>query len=91
VLAAEHLLDFGGFDLALEIVEAAAEVGFDRFALLQPFGQHGEVFVPLLQRVAQGDVLLQAAAALQELLGVGLIRPEVGIGDALFDFRGFVV
>jgi hypothetical protein len=91
VLAAEHLLDLGCFDLALQLLEATAEVGFDRFALFQPFSQDDEVLAALFQRVAKGDVLLQATAALQQFLRLDLVRPEVGLSDALLDACGFVV
>jgi hypothetical protein len=91
VLAAEHLLDLGRLDFGLQFVEAAGEVAIDRFALLDPFGEHGEVVAALLQGIAQGDVLFEAAAALQQLLRFGLVRPEVGLADARFDLPYLLV
>jgi len=91
VLAAEHLLDLGRLHLALQLVEPAREVGFDRLALLQPLGQHGQVLAALLQGIAQSDVFFQAPAPLQQLLGFGLVRPEVRFTDARFDAADLVV
>jgi hypothetical protein len=91
VLAAEHLLDLRRFDFALQLVDAAREVGIDRLARLQPFGQHGEVLGASLQGVAQRDVLFEPAAALQQLLRFGLILPEVRFADARFDLADLVV
>jgi hypothetical protein len=45
----------------------------------------------LLQRVAQRDVLFEAPAALQELLRLRLVLPEVRIADARFDLVDLVV
>jgi len=43
-----------------------------------------EIIELALQRLAQLDVLFQATAALQQLLSVRLVLPEVGGGDAFF-------
>jgi hypothetical protein len=91
VLAAEHLLDLGRLDFALQIVESAGEVRLDRLALLEPFGQDREILAALFQGVAEGDVLFQPAATLEQLLGLGLIRPEVRLRDTRFDASDFVI
>ena len=92
VLAAEHLLDLAGLDLALQLVEPAGELGLDGFALLQPVGEHLEVVGAAAQRRDEGDVLLEPPPALHHPLRLGLVLPEVGLADARFDagqfFRG---
>jgi hypothetical protein len=92
VLAAEHLLDLAGFDLALELVEAGGELGFDGFALLQPVGEDREILDAAAQRPDQVHVLFEPAAALHHPLRLGLVLPEVGLADPGFDagqfFRG---
>ena len=92
VLAAEHLLDLAGLDLALQLVEPARELGLDRFALLQPFGKDLEVVGATPQRRDEADVLFEPPPALHHLLRLGLVLPEVGLADARFDagqfFRG---
>ena len=67
-----------------ELVESAAEILRDRLACFGPFDQHLQIVELALQRVTQLDVFLEPAAALQDLLRVGLVLPEVGSGDALF-------
>ena len=85
VLAAEHLLGFTGVDLRGEIVEGAAEIVGNRLPGLGPFGENGEIFEALAQRLAEVAILFEAAAALQQLLRRGLVLPEVRRRDALFD------
>jgi len=84
VLATEHLLGLAGIDLGREIVEGAAEVVAHRLASLDPLDEHAEVVELALQRVAELHVLLEPAAALQDLLRVRLILPEIRGGDAFF-------
>ena len=85
VLAAEHLLDLGGLDFALRARRARAADRADVLALPGPFEQHAEVVELAGQRVAQLDFVGQPAAALQRLLRLGLVLPEVGRGDAGFE------
>ena len=87
VLAAEHLLDFGGLDLRLERVERALQVGGHVLALLRPFEQHADVVDLLGEAVAELDVFGEPALALQRLLRVGLVVPEVRRGDLQFELR----
>src|SRR6185503_5498750 len=85
VLAAEHLAGFGGLDVLLEVVEALQQVAVDGLASLGPFDEHAEIVGAGLQRVAERELLVEPAAALQQLLRLGLILPEVGLGDAGLD------
>jgi hypothetical protein len=89
VLAAEHFLGLASVNLRSELVERASEVVGHRFAGFGPFHQDVKVVELALQRVAQLHVLLEPAAALQELLRVRLVFPEVRFGDALFDLGQF--
>jgi hypothetical protein len=79
VLATQHLLDLGRLHLLVERVERLAELRVDRLACLDPFGQHAEIVALLPQRGEQIAVLLQAPAALEDLLRFGLIFPEVRV------------
>jgi hypothetical protein len=89
VLAAEHLLDLGGLDLRLEAIEPALQVGNHIFALLGPLEQHADVVNLLGEAVAQLDVFGEPALALQGLLRVGLVVPEVRRSDLQFELREF--
>ena len=82
VLAAQHLLDFAGIDLGFERVERPGQVGGHVLTGLRPFDEHAGVVDPLLEGIAQLDVLAQALTAAQRHLGFGLVVPEVGRGDA---------
>ena len=82
VLPAEHLLDLGGLHDRLEILDSAGEVGRHVFSALGPLDEHGEVVGLAAQRLGQRDLLLEAPAALQQLLGFALVFPEIGFGDA---------
>ena len=82
VLAAEHLLDLAGLHFLIERVERLAELGVDRLAGFGPFDEHGEIVALLLERRHQIVVLLEAPAALQDLLRFSLIFPEIGRGGA---------
>jgi hypothetical protein len=90
VLAAEHLLDFARFDLSGKLVEGAAEVVHDRLPRFGPFDQHGEIVDATAEGATELRVLLEATAALQQLLGGCLVLPEVWGGDSFFYLREFV-
>jgi hypothetical protein len=90
VLAAEHLLDLAGLDLLVEEVERLPELGVDRLAGCGPLDEDGEVLALLLERDAEVAILLEAAAALQRLLRLGLVLPEVGRGGARLEAVQFV-
>jgi len=85
VLAAEHLLDLAGVDLDLEAVQRLRELGVDGLARLRPLDEDGEIVVLLAERQPEITVLLETAAALQDLLGFGLVFPEIGGGGAGFE------
>jgi hypothetical protein len=85
VFAAQHTLGLRHFDLRLERPEPRLQVGGDVFAALGPLDEHAEIVLLFLERVRQVDVVLQAAAALQGLLGLGLILPEVRLGYTVFE------
>ena len=91
VLAAEHLLDLAGLHFLVERVERLRELGVDRLARLRPFDEHGEIVALLLERHDQIAILLEPAAALQDLLGFGLVFPEIGRGGARLEAGQFFV
>jgi hypothetical protein len=91
VLAAEHLLDFGGLHFQIEGVERLAEFAVDRFAGVGPFEQHRQIVALFLERQHQVAILLDAAAALQRLLRFDLILPEIRGGRARFEAGQFIV
>jgi hypothetical protein len=85
VLAAEHLLGLARVDFPGEVVQALGEIVDDRFSRLRPFDQDAEIVGAPTQRVAQVLIVLEPAAALQQLLGGRLVLPEVRSRDAVFD------
>jgi hypothetical protein len=87
VLATEHLLGFSAVDLLFERVEGLGQVGGDVLAALRPFEEDANVVDLSGKAVAQLEVLGEPALALQGLLRLGLIVPEVGGGDLLFELR----
>jgi hypothetical protein len=84
VLAAEHLLDFAGFHEPRELLDAVGQLAGDLFALPGPFDQDRQVVGAAAQRVDQLDLLFDAAPALQGLLRLDLVLPEVGSRRAGF-------
>jgi len=90
VLAAQHLLGFAGVDQRGQVVQCAPEVVGNRLPRLAPLDEDGEIVEPLAQRFAETAVLLEAPAALQELLRRRLVLPEVGGANALLDVLQFV-
>ena len=79
-----------GVDLVFELVQAALEIGGHVLPAGRPLEQHAEVADTASERIAQLDVFTETAAALQGFLGLGLILPEVGRGDAGFERGEFV-
>jgi hypothetical protein len=90
VLATEHLLRLAGVDLVFQFVERFREIVEHRLAGFGPLGEHSEVVDPPPERFAQVTVLLQAAAALEQLLRRLLVFPEVGVRYTRFDLGEFV-
>ena len=70
---------------------ACANSASTALARLSPFDEHGEIVAALLQRHHEIAVLLQTAAALKDLLGFGLIFPEIGRGGARLEAGQLVV
>jgi hypothetical protein len=85
VLAAQHLLGFGGVDLLLEGIQGLVEIGGHVLAALRPFNQDADVVDLLGEAVAKLEVLGQAPLALQRLLRFGLVVPEVRGRYLLFE------
>jgi hypothetical protein len=85
VFAAEHFLDLRRFDLGLERFDRAMQVARDILAGLRPLEQDAKVVELPGKRIAEGDLVAQATASLQQLLCFGLVGPEVGRGDALLE------
>ena len=53
------------------------ELGVDRFARFVPLEEDGEIVALLRQRTREVAILLEAPAALQNLLRFGLVFPEI--------------
>jgi hypothetical protein len=87
VLAAQHFLGFRGVDLHLERVERLFKVAGNVFAALRPFEQDADVVDLFCKAVAQLDVFSEPALPLQRLLSFGLVVPERGRADLLFELR----
>jgi hypothetical protein len=82
VLAAEHLLDLARLHFLIERVEPLRKLGVDGLPRLRPLHQDGQVVAALFQRQAEIPILLEPAAALQDLLRFSLILPEIRRGRA---------
>jgi hypothetical protein len=91
VLAAEHLLDLARLHFLIERVQTLGEVVFHGFAGIEPLGEDGEVVVLRAKREGQVAVLLHAPAALQDLLRLRLVLPEIGRGRLGFYAGEFFV
>jgi hypothetical protein len=87
VLAAEHLLGFSALDLLLERLERAFEIRRHILAGLRPLEEHAEIVDLLHEAVAQLEVVGKTALPLKRLLRLGLVVPEGGSGDFLFELR----
>jgi hypothetical protein len=84
-LAAEHRADFTRLDVTAERFQAALEVARDVLALAGPVDEDAEVVRLPAQRLGQRAVVLDLAAALQDLLRVGLVLPEIRRRDGRLD------
>jgi hypothetical protein len=91
VLAPEHLLDLARLHFLLERVEPRRDLAVDRFAELRPFQQDGEILAAAAERCRELAILLETAAALENLLGFRRILPEIGGGGSGFETGQFVV
>jgi hypothetical protein len=75
--AAEHFLDLGRLNLTVECLEGLAELGVDCFPCLGPLDEDGQVVAFLPERVDQIAILFEALAALQQLLRLRRVLPEI--------------
>jgi len=87
VLAAQHLLGLSGLDLQVQGIERASQIGEHVFPAAGPLEQHADVVGFGGQAGDKLDVLRQATLALQRLLCVGLVVPEICRRDLLFELR----
>ena len=69
----------------MEFVEAFQQIAVDGLARPGPLDEHAQIVGAALQRLAERQLLFEPAAALQQLLRLGLVLPEIGIGDAGLD------
>jgi hypothetical protein len=91
VLAAEHLLDFASLHFLIQSVERLRELDVDRLPRFRPLDEDAEIVAALAQRHDEVAVLLEPSAALQGLLGFGLVFPEIGRGGARLEAVQLVV
>jgi hypothetical protein len=91
MLAAEHLLDFGGLDLLIERLDRLSEFSVHGFAGFGPFDQNGQVVALLPERHQEIPVLFEPPAALQDFLRFSLIFPEVWRGGARLQAGQFLI
>jgi hypothetical protein len=82
VLPAEHLLDLARLHLLIERVEGVADLGVHGLSRFGPLEQDGQIISSFLQRAYEGEVLLEPAQTLLNLLSFGLVFPEIGRGGA---------
>jgi len=85
VFAAQHLLGFRGVHLRLEHVKSVRELRQDVFAAARPFEQDAEVVDLPGEAVAEFEVLGEPPLSLERFLRLGLVVPEVGRRDLLFE------
>jgi hypothetical protein len=91
VLAAEHLLDLTGLHFLIERFERLPELGVDRLTRVRPFDEHRQVVALLLKRHHQIAILLDPATPLQDLLGFGLVFPEIWSSGTRLEARQLLV
>jgi hypothetical protein len=87
VLASQDPVRFRGVDLLVEPIEAAREVRGDVLTGRGPLDEDAEIVLLRLQRIDEVDFVLEAPAALEGLLRLGLVLPEIRLGDALLERR----
>jgi len=88
-LAGQHRPDLCRLHVARVALERRSQLALDRLALLRPVEEHGQVVGLFANRGGQRAVALEPAPPLQDLLGRGLIFPEVGRGGLGFDVGQF--
>ena len=90
VFPAEHLLDLGSFHFTPERIEPERELAGDLLTLACPFDEHRQVVAAAGKRRQEVGILFESAAALQNLLRLGLILPEIRLGDPGFQSFQFI-
>ena len=85
VLAAQHLAGLGLLDVRLEVVETFGEVAVNRLTGLGPLDEDAEIVGAARQGLTGSQLFVEAATALQQLLRLAGILPEIGVGDATLD------
>ena len=90
MLAAQDAPGLGGLDLAVEPGQAGLELAEDGLARLPPLDDDAEIVLLARQRIDDVDFLLEPLAALQRALRLGLVAPEFGLGNQLFELGDFV-
>ena len=73
----------------VERLDGLRELGIDLLAGGGPLDEDAEVVALLLERRHELAVLFEAAAALQDALGFGLVFPEIGRGGARLEAGQF--
>jgi hypothetical protein len=93
VFAAEHLLGFASLDVLLQLVQPLEEVGLHVLTLVEPVHQHRQVVGPLAEALDQRELFFEPPPSLQDLLGLGLVLPEIWLGrpglESVEFFTGF--
>ena len=86
VLAREQHPGFEHFQALGKALDFALQIGRDVFAFARQFEQRVQIRGQARHLGFVGNGLLQALALLHDLLALfGLLIPEIGIGDLLFD------
>jgi hypothetical protein len=77
-------------DFLIENVQGLGKFSVHGLAGRGPFDEDRQVVAPLLERQHEIAILLEAPAALQDLLGFGLVLPEIRRGGARLETVQFV-
>src|SRR5580700_10578905 len=85
-IARQRRPDLGGIEVARELAEATRQVGPDVLALTRPVDEDAEIVGLPPKRFRERAIGLEPPPALQDLLGVGLVLPEVGCGGLRLEF-----
>jgi hypothetical protein len=85
MLAAQHLAGLGLLDVRLELVEPLGEIAVNRLTGLGPLDEDAEVVGATLEGLTGRQLFIEAATALQQLLRLAGIFPEIGVGNAALD------
>jgi hypothetical protein len=85
MLAAQHLAGLRLLDVRLELVEPLGEIAVNRLTGLGPLDEDAEVVGATLEGLTGRQLFIEAATALQQLLRLAGIFPEIGVGNAAFD------